>query len=62
MFFIRAEIPCIENKLDILCLQYENIVLLGDLNSEMCEERINNENFKINLMYEIQHIESKNMD
>ena len=31
----------IENKLDTLCLQYDNIVLLGDLNAEMHEERMN---------------------
>ena len=38
---ISSFLDCIENKLDTLCLQYENIVLIGDLNSEMREERMN---------------------
>ena len=29
----------IESKLNVLCLKYESIIIMGDLNSEICEER-----------------------
>ena len=32
----------IESKLIGLCLKYENIILIGDLNSEVSEERMGN--------------------
>ena len=32
----------IESKLNALCLKYENIILMGDLNSEVSEERMEN--------------------
>ena len=38
---ISNSLDCMENKLDALCLQYENIVLFGNLNFEMHEERMN---------------------
>ena len=28
----------IESKLNVLCLKYENIIIMDDLNSEICEE------------------------
>ena len=41
----KAKIPnflsCIESQLNDLCQKYENIILMGDLNSEMSEERMN---------------------
>ena len=47
---ISIFLNCIENKLNELCLKYDNIILMGDFNSEMCEERMeifcNTYNFK----------------
>ena len=47
---ICSFLNCIESKLNELCLKYENIILMGDLNSEMSEERMkffcNTYNFK----------------
>ena len=47
---ISTFLNCIESKLNELCLKYENIILMGDLHSEMCEERMeifcNTYNFK----------------
>ena len=34
-------LSCIESKLNELCQKYENIILMGDLNSEISEERMN---------------------
>ena len=34
-------LSCIERKLNELCQKYENIILMGDLNSEISEERMN---------------------
>ena len=31
---------CIESKLNELCLKHENVILMGDLNSEISEERM----------------------
>ena len=47
---ICSFLNCIESKLTELCLKYENIILMGDLNCEMSEERMkffcNKSNFK----------------
>ena len=36
--FIQSYLNNIGNKLNELCLQYENIIIIGDLNSEICED------------------------
>ena len=37
---IFLDVYIIESKLNALCLKYENIVIMGDFNSEICEERV----------------------
>ena len=37
---ISIFLDSIESKLNVLCLKYENIIIMGDLNSEICEERM----------------------
>ena len=38
---IQNYLNCIGDKLNELSLKYEHIILMGDLNSEMCEEAMN---------------------